>query len=55
MKRKEREKRDYFEIYRITKNHLWARRIEDIKDLILTPKDCGLKWDNFKGGKNDKY
>ncbi len=52
MKRKAKEQRDYFEIYRVTKRHLWVRRIEDIKDLILTPKGCGLKWE---GGKNGKH
>lgn len=52
MKRKAREKRDYFEIYRVTKNHLWVRRIKDIKDLILIPRGCGLKWE---GGGNGKY
>jgi len=52
LKRKAREKRDYFEIYSITKRNLWIRRIEDIRDLILTPKGCGLK---FQGGENEKH
>jgi len=49
---KAKNQKDYFEIYRVTKNHLWIRKIEDIRDLILMPKGCGLK---FKGEENGKY
>jgi len=49
---KAKNQKDYFEIYRVTKNHLWIRKIEDIRDLILMPKGCGL---NLKGEENGKY
>lgn len=37
-------KRDYWEIYRVGDRRIWVRKIEDISNLIYSPKKEEVKW-----------